>query len=54
MKIFRGVRVFEYALWQKKKAENAGKPTKSFLTKRRPLLTFTTPRKLLKSHQFVT
>ena len=30
MKIFRGVRVFEYALWQKKKAENAGNQEKAF------------------------
>ena len=37
MKIFRGFRVFEYALWQKAKTRKCRKSTESFLNWKHPL-----------------
>ena len=48
MKVFRGFRVFEYALWQKAKTGKCQKLTDSFLNKKHLLLTVTIARKLLK------
>ena len=36
MKIFRGFRVFEYALWQKTKTRKCRKSTESFLNQKTP------------------
>ena len=51
MKIFRGFRVFEYALWQKTKTGNAG--SQSFLNSKHPLPTVAITRKLLKTINFL-
>ena len=37
MKIFRGFRGFEYALWQKSKTRKGWKSTESFLNQKRPI-----------------
>ena len=52
VKIFRGFRVFEYALWQKTKTRKCRISTESFLNKKNPLVTVTISRKLLESYQF--
>ena len=36
LKIFRGFRVFEYALWQKTKTRKCRKSTESFLNQKAP------------------
>ena len=38
MEIFRGFRVFEYALWQKTKTRKYRKLTESFLNKKTPIV----------------
>ena len=38
LKIFRGFRVFEYALWQKTKTRKCRKSIKSFLNKKAPIV----------------
>ena len=53
-KIFRGFRVFEYALWQKANTRKCRKSTESFLNqKNTQCQPFTITRKLLKSNHFV-
>ena len=53
-KIFRGFRVFEYALWQKAKTRTCRKSPESFLNqKSTQCQPFTITRKLLKSNDFV-
>ena len=47
MEIFRGFRVFEYALWQKTKTRKYWKLTATFLNKKQPLLTATNTRKAI-------
>ena len=47
MEIFRGFRVFEYALWQKTKTRKYWKLTATFLNKKHPLLTATNTRKAI-------
>ena len=54
MKIFRGFRVFEFALWQETETWKCRESTESFLNeKKNLLLTVAITRKLLKSYQFV-
>ena len=54
IKIFRGFRVFEYALWQETKTQKRWKSTESFLNQKIQLLTDLVTRKLLKNNQLGT
>ena len=53
MKIFRGLGVFEYAVWQKTKTRKYRKSKESFLNKKASTVKVNITRKLLNSYQFV-